>query len=302
MAGRAGFEPAATGLKALQRGLHLVWSHHKEQFREWLSHKVETNELTADTAKRYYSSLERFFRKYRIYSKHELRRAYKAENMKKPLGNGLRNFFNFLEDIGLITGSEAYDWKRFVPLKKSRVRKIFITDEEVRDAYEAISEKYGDLGRLVFEVTFYTGLRLTHVVALFNELDYFELAKISNSAARLYIPEPEKGEEVSKGTKPLFAAYMPLEVAERLYQLRPKLSYYMAQRRTTHGRVSPNSLRKWHYTFLAKKGLRESIIDFIHGRGAQKIGPKVYLHKMLLADEWYSAVVDELKKVLEGGE
>ncbi len=300
MAGRTGFEPAATGLKALQRGVHLVWSRYKEQFWEWLSLKVGRYELTEDTAKRYYNSVDRFFKKHRVYSKYELRNAYKEEGMSKSLGNGLRNFFNFLEETGFITGSEAYDWKRFIPLKKSRVRKVFVSEDEILEAYQAISKKYGELGRLVFEVTFYSGLRLTHVVALFNEIDSFELAEIDGKVGRFYISESEEEKEISKGKKPLFAAYMPLEVAERIYLLKPKLSYYMAQRRTMHGRVSPNSIRKFFYTLLFKQGVPDEVIGFIQGRGAESIGIERYLHKLLVADEAYSRVVDELKKVLEG--
>lgn len=44
------------------------------------------------------------------------------------------------------------------------------------------------------------------------------------------------------------------------------------------------------------------IADFIQGRVSGSVGATHYLNKAVLADEWYSAVVDDLKRVLEGGE
>ncbi len=293
MAGRAGFEPATTGLKArLERGVHLVWSHHKEQFWEWLSERVEKHELTLKTAKSYYSQLERFFKRHKIYSRRELRDAYEATGKNKHLGNALRNFFNFLEDKEIISSAEAFEWKQFIKLKKSNVREVFITDEEIIEAYEAIRKKYGELGELVFKVTYFTGLRLTHVVEFLNNFDLFEMYVVNDKVARFSISK------VAKGTKPAFVAYMPRELAENLYPV--KITYDMAKNRTRYKRVSVNSLRKWFYTLFAKHGVRDSVIDFIQGRGAIKIGTKVYLQKLILADEAYSRVVDELKNVLEG--
>ncbi len=292
MAGRTGFEPATTGLKALNRGVHLVWSHNKEQFWEWLSERVEKHDLTLKTAKSYYSQLEKFFKKHRIHSRRELRDAYEATGKNKHLGNALRNFFNFLEDQEIISSTEAFEWKQFIKLKKSNVREVFITDEEIREAYKVIKEKYGELGELVFKVTYFTGLRLTHVVEFFNNLDTFEMYVINDKVARFSVSK------ISKGTKPAFVAYMPLELARRIYPVR--LTYEMAKNRTRYGKVSTNTLRKWFYTFLAKQGVRDSVIDFIQGRGAIKIGTKVYLQKLVLADEAYSRVLPDLKKVLEG--
>ncbi|MFA4718691.1 integrase [Pyrococcus kukulkanii] len=292
LAGRAGFEPATTGLKALQRGVHLVWSHYKEQFWEWLLEKVEKQELTLKTAKSYYSQLERFFKRNRIYTKRELRVAYEATGKNKHLGNALRNFFNFLEDKEIITSAEALEWKRFIKLKRSNVREVFVTDEEIREAFEVIKKRFGYLGEVVFKVTFYTGLRLTHVVELLNNLDKFELIVVNDKVARFSISK------VAKGTKPAFVAYMPRELAETLTPL--DITYEMAKNRTRYKRVSVNTMRKWFYTFLAKHGIRDSIIDFIQGRGAIRIGTKVYLQKIVLADEAYSRIVDDLKRVLEG--
>ncbi|WP_456394479.1 integrase [Thermococcus sp.] len=293
MAGRTGFEPATTGLKALNRGVHLVWSHYKRQFWEWLSLKVERNELTLKTAKSYYNQLERFFKRNRIYTRRELRDAYEATGKNKHLGNALRNFFNFLEDKEIISSTEAFEWKKFIKLKKSNVREVFITDDEIREAYNAIKEKYGELGELVFKVTFFTGLRLTHVVEFFNNLDSFEMYEVNDKVARFSISK------ITKGKKPAFVAYMPIELAEKIYPV--KLTYEMAKNRTRYKKVSVNTMRKWFYTFFARQGVSESIIDFIQGRGAIKIGTKVYLQKLVLADEAYSKVVDKLKEVLEGG-
>jgi len=70
----------------------------------------------------------------------------------------------------------------------------------------------------------------------------------------------------------------------------------------SHGKVSANTIRKWHYTFLVRHGIAPDIADYIQGRSSTSVGARHYGHRELLADEAYSRIVDELKKVLEGKE
>lgn len=54
--------------------------------------------------------------------------------------------------------------------------------------------------------------------------------------------------------------------------------------------------------FFIQKGMLLEIVDFIQGCVSGSVGVIYYLNKVVLVDEWYFVVVDDLKRVLEGGE
>ena len=183
-------------------------------------------------------------------------------------------------------------FKRPLKLKKSTPRQVFVTAEELREAYSELTERYGEDAEVLLKLLVFTGLRLKHIVEMLNTYDPQKLVLVNEEVVRY--PMMEYG----KGTKKAFWAYMPRDFAERLE--RKPITYYQAQPRTTHGRVSASTIRKWFSNFMAQRKIPMEVIDFIQGRAPRSVLERHYLNLTVLADEAYSCIVDELKKVLEG--
>ncbi|WP_297127658.1 integrase [Thermococcus sp.] len=273
----------------LGRALNLneLWNLHQRQFSEWLSGQVSNS-----TAKDYLSVLNRFFGRYKISSFEDLRKALNAENYKRNLAKALRNFVKYLYLHDVISFELYEKFKAIIKIKKAGASRTFITDEELREAY-GYFKKHGRREELIlFKLLLFSGLRLTHAIKVLNEFDRKKLTVLGNIAKyELFTHE---------GTKLAYYAYMPKELAEELFK--SDYSYDMAKKYLRYGRVTAKSIRKWFATFLIKQNVPPSVINYIQGRVPQKVLDAYYAELENLADEAYSRVVDELKKVLEGSE
>ncbi len=274
-------------LHLVRRGkLNDLWVIYKKQFAEWLS-----NQITPVVRKDYLKALEVFFGRHSLKTYEDLEKALKTENYNDRVVKGLRKFTTFLEEKHVIDYHLADDWRRIMKIKrKAGVRAVFVTDEEIREAYKVIKER-GEEKRILFELLIYSGIRLTHAVQLVNTFNWQNVYIVNEKVARYPLFA------FSRGKKRGFWAYAPKEFYELLEPM--DVNYVSAKDWVSHKKVSANTIRKWHYTFLIRQGVPADVADFIQGRASQRVGATHYLNKTLLADEWYSAVVDDLKKVLE---
>ncbi|MFA4700134.1 integrase [Pyrococcus kukulkanii] len=247
--------------------------------------------------KDYIKALDKFFDRHEIATYQDLEGALKFENYTDRLVKGLRKFVTFLEEHHIIDFRTADDLRRIIKMKReARVRDVFINDEELKTAYKEVKQKE-PVKVALFELLVFSGIRLSHAVQLLNSFDESKLFKVNERVARYPLFA------VSRGKKRGFWAYAPVELFERIIALgRQNINYKTAQDWVTYGKVSANTIRKWHYTFMIRQGVPADIADFIQGRASRTVGPTHYLNKTILADEWYSAIVDDLKKVLEGDE
>ncbi|AEC52217.1 SSV1 integrase-like protein [Pyrococcus sp. NA2] len=287
MVGPRGFEPRTS---TLSEKLNDLWSFYKIQFSEWLS-----GQITEVVRKDYIKALDKFFDRHEIVTYQDLERALKFENYTDRLVKGLRKFVTFLEEEHILDFRRADDLRRIIKLRReTRIRDVFISDEELRIAYEKVKQK--ELVKVVlFELLVFSGIRLSHAVQLLNSFDESKLFRINDKIARYPLFA------ISRGKKRGFWAYAPVELFEKIMSIgRQNINYKTAQDWVTYGKVSANTIRKWHYTFMIRQGVPAEIADFIQGRASRTVGPTHYLNKTILADEWYSVIVDELKKVLEG--
>ncbi|MFA4719898.1 integrase [Pyrococcus kukulkanii] len=264
------------------------WVAYRSQFRGWLSSRIAKS-----TMKDYISALEKFFSRHQIKDIKHLRTAIEKENYNSKLVKGLRNFINFLAEEEIIDDGSAALLKKPLKLKQSKPRQVFISEEEIREAYRELTKYYGYEAEVLLKLLVFTGLRLKQIVQMLNEYDPGKLVIVNGKVARYPMME------YSKSTKRAFWAYMPSDFAKSLKRI--NITYYQAQPRTTYGRVSASTIRKWFSTFLARHKVPVEIIDFIQGRAQRSIIERHYLNLTVLADEAYSRVVDSLKKVLEGG-
>jgi len=242
--------------------------------------------------KDYMNALERFFGRHQIKDIKHLRDAIRAENFNEKIVKGLRNFINFLVEEEVIDEGVSTLLKRPLKLKRSTPRQVFITTEELREAYRELTTHYGKDSEVLLKLLVYTGLRLKHIVKMLNTYDPQKLVIVNEKVARY--PMMEHG----KGTKKAFWAYMPLDFAKELKK--SSLTYHQARPRTKYGRVSSATIRKWFSNFMAQKRIPMEVIDFIQGRAPRSVLERHYLNLTVLADEAYSRVLPELKKVLEG--
>ncbi len=266
-----------------------LWATYKAEFSEWLSISRKVSEKTR---KDYLKALDYFFARYIIKTGPDIKKFLDKEGNKRNIANGLRVFLTFLAERDYIDYDVAMIIKkRFIKAKPIGVKRVYINDEELREAYEEV-KKRGFKKQLLFELLVFTGLRLTHVVELMNTYDPNQLYVVNDKVARYPLMITDRG------NKKAYWAYMPLELAKKLTRM--KVNYKSAQDWPQHGKVSAATIRKWFSTFLARQGVSAEIIDFIQGRAPRSVLERHYLNMTVLADEAYSRVVDELKKVLEG--
>ena len=200
-------------------------------------------------------------------------------------GRALRNLFNFMQfhEIEEFNGIPIEKWKNAVKLKPSGVREIYISNNELIEAYQNINEEVKPL----FKLLVYSGARLTQAIAGMKRL------KEGVTKGDIYrIPI----NSISKGKKKAYWLYLPSSFLNELKScegingdMRKKIKYE---------RVSASTIRKWSLNFLIENGVPESIADFIQGRASITVGSAHYLAKTNQADLFYSKVIHKLLNIL----
>jgi len=280
--------------------LNEKWSQLKEAYVKWLSLRVATEE----TKLRYLSTLEKFFDSYKILTYEDLQDVLTEIGYKRHITKALRSFARFLRNRGVITREQYLDLKEIIWTKPTHPRKVNVSDEQIRAALEYYEQKDPVLAT-IYKTLVYSGLRLRAVIELFNEY---------NPEKLILPPEHENMAKYplhrQKGQKKAFYAYLPRDFAlselERLpldyERVKNGLRVKLRAIRNTEKSIqfSASAVREWFATFLARQGCPFEVINFIQGRAERGVLEKHYLNLEILADEWYSTVVNELKKVLEG--
>ena len=285
---RAGFEPATFALPSSAQkktvDLRKLYERHREKLYDYL---VKIRAIDKSLAKYYISTIDRLLPE-GITTPKELENAVIEANRNNKLIKGLRNFLNYLEhelEVYELNGYSLEAWRKRLKIPKSNAREVYITDNELREAYSKIKKE--EL-KLVFKLLVFSGIRLKHLWLALKEFNSSNLVVKSN-IARYPIST------VAKATKKAYWLYMPAELIEELKPLTHGYDYY--QKGIKHGRVDANSIRKWHLNKLIELGVPESVADFIQGRASLTVGSTHYLNKTKQADEFYSKIVDNLKVI-----
>jgi len=261
-----------------------LYQKHRENFIEYL---LKIRAINRKLAKDYVSALDRLLPQ-GVRTPKELEQAVIEVGRNDKLVKGLRVFFNYLEDqleLYVLNGYSLDQWRKKVKIPKPRAREVYITDEELKEAYEHIKDK-PEL-ELCFKLLVFSGLRLKHLWLAMKSFDSSNLV-IKGNIARYPVSH------VSKATKKAYWLYMPAELVEELRPFSYNYWYYQTIR---YNRVDANSIRKWHLNKLIELGVPESIADFIQGRASITVGSTHYLNKTKQADDWYSRIVDSLKVI-----
>lgn len=250
--------------------------------------------MRSKTKRDYLSALDKFFSNTNeIKSPAELR--VLTANKSKHLVLGLRNFVRYLKETGKITRETALDYLEVLKPKKSNVREVYLTEKEIREAIKQMKKRFKRY-YAIFLLLYFSGARLSAVFNMIQTFDKSKLTKIDDKNARYSVSM------VNNNTKNNLYIYAPIwvfeEVEKHLDELK-KTAYNTLAKYTSYKRVSPNSLRKFFYTKSIQIGIPESIVDFIQSRDIPRIGSKVYLDKLRLADMKYKEISKALLKIIE---
>jgi intergrase/recombinase len=253
-----------------------VWVQHSQSFNDWLSAK----DISESTKRDYFNALKKFFENTSIQRPQEFR----GHRLKDKEERGLRNLLNYFEDeeIDDICGYGIDKWRRYIKIKKSGVCEIYITDAEIKEAYDACSD---DL-KTIYSLLIYSGNRLSHIYQMLKTFDERNIV-IDGDVA--HYPTSS----FSKGTKRTFQIYFPASFIPKLKNIGNICSYYSLLKQTKFKRVSSKTIRKWHLNLMIKEGVTESLADFIQGRAPATVGSAHYLNKVQHAKDEYRRIMGE---------
>ncbi|WP_342304818.1 integrase [Methanolobus sp. ZRKC5] len=251
-----------------------MWAHHRDSFKDWLY----SRSISERTKKDYYRSLIKFFDTTIVHRPQDFRTKQLGDKAER----GLRNLLNYFEeeDIDDVANYSIEKWRRFIKIKQSGVVEIYVTDEEVQEAYNACAEDVKPILKLLI----YSGNRLSHIHAM---LENFNERNIVIDGDIAHYPTSS----FSSGTKRTFQIFFPTSFVPELREFNNLYSYDSLLKKTKHDRVSSKTIRKWHLNLMVAEGVTESIADFIQGRAPVTVGSAHYLNKVKRAKEEYRRIV-----------
>ncbi|WP_319507733.1 integrase [uncultured Methanolobus sp.] len=265
--------PNAT--KSLQAVLlNDLWTHHRESFKNWLNAK----DVSKTTKRDYYNALKRFFSTESVQRPQDFRKL----DLRDKEERGLRNLLNYFEDedVDDVCGHTIQKWRRYIKIKKSNVFEVYVTDEEIQEAYESYPE---DL-KPIYKLLMYSGNRLSHVHKMLKTFDERNIVVDGEVA---HYPSAA----FSSGTKKTFQIYFPSSFITTLKSIDKVYGYDCYAKRIRYNRVCAKTIRKWHLNLMIKEGVTESLADFIQGRAPATVGSAHYLNKVQQSKEAYRKIV-----------
>ena len=254
--------------------LNDFWITSKDAFNVWLKFK----DVSKKTKQGYWSALINFFENNVVHKPTDFRKL----QLKDKESRGLRNLLNYCEDeeIETVVGYTIDRWRRFIKIRRSGVVEVYVTDEEIKEAYNACPEAL----RPVFSLLTYSGNRATHIHKMLENFDEHNIIVDGDVA---YYPTAS----FSEGTKKTFQVFFPTSFIPELKSIGKPRCYYNITEKIRHGRVSAKTIRKWHLNLMVAEGVTESLADFIQGRAATTVGSAHYLNKVQQAKGEYRRIM-----------
>ena len=253
-----------------------LYTQHRTEFVSWITKKVSEK-----SAQAYISAVDRY-----LTEKRPIRKPQDLNAQGDKQTRGLRNFYNFCEDyleIDTLLGEPLTKWRKYTQIRASGVVEIYPSDQEIVDAYAAISDEHKPL----YCALVYSGNRLSQVL---DTIRSFSPSDVAYDGDIAYISAAAH----ARGSKQSYRLFFPASFIPTLiaYARSPsvKQAYGTIQKRLAHGRVSAKTIRKWHLNFLVEHGVTESIADFIQGRRPATVGSAHYLNKVKGAVTALSAI------------
>jgi intergrase/recombinase len=256
--------------------LNDLWARHHESFKDWLNAK----DVSKTTKRDYYNALKRFFSTESVQKPQDFRKL----DLRDKEERGLRNLLNYFEDedVDDICGYTIQKWRRYVKIRKSNVFEVYVTDEEIQEAYESYPE---DL-KPIYKLLMYSGNRLSHIHKMLKNFDERNIVvdgKVAHYPSSAF----------SSGTKKTFQIYFPSSFITTLKSIDKVYGYDYYAKRIRHNRVCAKTIHKWHLNLMIKEGVTESLADFIQGRAPATVGSAHYLNKVQQSKEEYRKIIEK---------
>ncbi|RXE56400.1 hypothetical protein ABH15_09965 [Methanoculleus taiwanensis] len=257
--------------------INSLFKRFKKEYGEYL---LNVRKITEKKARWYINDMEKLPP---ISSVPDLVLASLRENSTKAF----RNFIHFLEDLkgyDSILGIPPERWLKPAKVKQSGVVEIYVSNDEIREAYEHCPDEL----KTFFRLMMYSGSRGTHLIGLIKSFDIRQVIIDEEYPEVAHYPTSE----LAKGTKRTFHVYFPASLVSELkcYSL-PYEHEDTIYKKLAHDRVNSKTIRKWHMNFMIKQRVTESIADFIQGRAAATVGSAHYLNKVQNATEEYEKLI-----------
>jgi len=183
-----------------EKSLKQLYEWHRDEFYNWLKVKG----VSAKTIKGYISALDRHIPD--VDSPKALKQ-YLATTEGLPmdkLTKGLKNLFNYLKEIDEEHEATWAKWHGAVKVPQSGVREVYISNDELLEAYEHIKYEGNEVALTVFKALVFSGMRLSHLLELLQEWDGAKVVKVQEGKVCRY-----PATHVSKGQKKAFWLYFP---------------------------------------------------------------------------------------------
>ncbi|AFV23643.1 hypothetical protein Mpsy_1435 [Methanolobus psychrophilus R15] len=250
------------------------WNSNEVAFKNWLQHR----DISKPTKNIYYNALVGFFKDNDVYRPNDFRKL----KFKDKESRGLWNLFNYCEDeeIDILAGHALEKWRRFVKIPKSGVTEVYITDEEVHEAYVSCPSEL----KILFKLLICSGNLLAH---LYLMLQRFDEKKVVIDGDIAHYPSSE----FSSGNKRTFQIFFPTAYILDIKSFQSPDKYKTVSKKLQVRRVSAKTIRKWHLNVMIKEGVTESLADFIQGRAPATVGSAHYLNKVQQAKEEYRRIL-----------
>jgi intergrase/recombinase len=190
-------------IRLVRVSLKDLYNKHRRNFIKYLQNRVKEGKLSDETARDYISALDKNLT--HVMHPDELEDLILNTKGDK-FAKGVRNFFNYLEDKG-ITNINGYDlarWRKKAIIRKYGSREIFISDEELKEAYYSHIRKINDEElELVFKLLVFSGLRLKHLWRALQSFNSQNVVKVNEKVIRHPVYS------VSRGKKKAYWIYCP---------------------------------------------------------------------------------------------
>ena len=236
----------ASGFKTFNE----FYESQRDGFVKWLESRVTAGDLSDRSMKDYLSAVDRYLVK------------EAEDDITKPLDfrdmggdkqtRGIKNFFNYLEDIEIENPLEypLEKWRKNVKIRKSGVVEIYPSNEESIEAYSSCPQEF----KTFFKALVYTGNRFSQLYAALQNFNPEEVTIIGDVA---HIPSAS----LSHGTKRSYRLFFPAAFIPELSRI-TLLSEDLTKKGILHDRVSAKTIRKWSLNFFVENEVSESIADF----------------------------------------
>ncbi len=126
-------------------------------------------------AKKHYRILERDLNT--TITEESIRKAYHKTTNKQDFVKAVRVLIHYLKGRKLIPRHLAVELLKMRILKpvKSKVREIYLTDDEIVEGLKLIENKWDEYTVMLYKFLVYTGLRLSHTIRALENIDVREI-------------------------------------------------------------------------------------------------------------------------------